>query len=121
MKRATLWMLTAVMAVGLTGCMQQFGRRPWASMEGGCTPASECSASCDVGCEMGGDTCAQPIRCRRGDGPGYFKPGCLGRQCCEEPCEVAPQGPATGAVTYPYYTTRGPRDFLAKNPPSIGP
>jgi hypothetical protein len=25
------------------------------------------------------------------------------------------------AVGYPYYTTRGPRDFLAKNPPSIGP
>ena len=24
-------------------------------------------------------------------------------------------------ITYPYYTTRGPRDFLAKNPPSIGP
>jgi hypothetical protein len=35
--------------------------------------------------------------------------------------EAAQAGPATGAVTYPYYTTRGPRDFLAKNPPSIGP
>jgi hypothetical protein len=23
-------------------------------------------------------------------------------------------------VAYPYYTTRGPRDFLASNPPSIG-
>jgi len=30
-------------------------------------------------------------------------------------------GPPTGAVTYPYYTTRGPRDFLARNPRSIGP
>jgi hypothetical protein len=30
-------------------------------------------------------------------------------------------GPPTGAVTYPYYTNRGPRDFLAKQPPSIGP
>jgi hypothetical protein len=30
-------------------------------------------------------------------------------------------GPPTGAVAYPYYTTRGPRDFLAENPPSIGP
>jgi hypothetical protein len=27
----------------------------------------------------------------------------------------------TAQVAYPYYTTRGPRDFLAKNPPSIGP
>ncbi len=25
-----------------------------------------------------------------------------------------------GSVTYPYYTTRGPRDFLARNPASIG-
>jgi hypothetical protein len=23
-------------------------------------------------------------------------------------------------VAYPYYTTRGPRDFLLDNPPSIG-
>jgi len=34
---------------------------------------------------------------------------------------VEPAGPPTGAVAYPYYTTRGPRDFLAKCPPSIGP
>jgi hypothetical protein len=31
------------------------------------------------------------------------------------------QGPPTGQVAYPYYTTRGPRDFLRNNPPSIGP
>lgn len=30
-------------------------------------------------------------------------------------------GPQTGAVAYPYYTTRGPRDFLANNPGDIGP
>ncbi len=30
-------------------------------------------------------------------------------------------GPPSGGVTYPYYTNRGPRDFLAKNPRSIGP
>ena len=35
--------------------------------------------------------------------------------------EMAPGGPPTGMVAYPYYTTRGPRDFLAKNPTSIGP
>jgi hypothetical protein len=34
---------------------------------------------------------------------------------------IGPAGPPTGAVAYPYYTTRGPRDFLAKCPPSIGP
>jgi hypothetical protein len=30
-------------------------------------------------------------------------------------------GPPEGQVAYPYYTTRGPRDFLMSNPPSIGP
>ena len=30
-------------------------------------------------------------------------------------------GPPTGGVSYPYYTNRGPRDFLAKNPRGIGP
>lgn len=30
-------------------------------------------------------------------------------------------GPAVAQTAYPYYTTRGPRDFLMKNPPSIGP
>jgi hypothetical protein len=34
---------------------------------------------------------------------------------------TGPAGPPTGAVAYPYYTTRGPRDFLAKRPASIGP
>ncbi|MCA9238113.1 MAG: hypothetical protein KDA44_21720 [Planctomycetales bacterium] len=30
-------------------------------------------------------------------------------------------GPPTPTVAYPYYTVRGPRDFLQCNPPSIGP
>jgi hypothetical protein len=34
---------------------------------------------------------------------------------------VGPMGPPSAHVTYPYYTTRGPRDFLADNPMSIGP
>lgn len=32
-----------------------------------------------------------------------------------------PAGPPTAAITYPYYTTRGPRDFLLDNPRTIGP
>jgi hypothetical protein len=35
--------------------------------------------------------------------------------------QTGPAGPPSGAVAYPYYTTRGPRDFLSKCPPSIGP
>jgi len=30
-------------------------------------------------------------------------------------------GPPVGQTAYPYYTVRGPRDFLQANPPSIGP
>ena len=73
-------------------------------------------------------------RCGRG-------PGCCICGCCEQyagccgPCNqpgpgcgnsgdqfynFAP-GPPTGQVAYPYYTVRGPRDFLLNNPPSIGP
>jgi hypothetical protein len=29
-------------------------------------------------------------------------------------------GVPSAAVAYPYYTTRGPRDFLVNNPPTIG-
>lgn len=29
-------------------------------------------------------------------------------------------GAPTAAVAYPYYTNRGPRDFLVNNPPTIG-
>ena len=32
-----------------------------------------------------------------------------------------PPGPPTPTIGYPYYTLRGPRDFLVDNPPSIGP
>ena len=30
-------------------------------------------------------------------------------------------GPPTAQVAYPYYTVRGPRDFLLDDPPSLGP
>lgn len=35
--------------------------------------------------------------------------------------QMGPAGPGSAQVAYPYYTTRGPRDFLMPNPPSIGP
>ena len=33
---------------------------------------------------------------------------------------LGPQGPQTAQVAYPYYTTRGPRDYFANQPWSIG-
>jgi hypothetical protein len=35
--------------------------------------------------------------------------------------ETQPAGGPVGQYAYPYYTLRGPRDFLVDNPPSIGP
>ncbi len=61
-----------------------------------------------VGCRIDGEQCA----CR-----GYRGAGGAGG---DGGAEVA-QGPPTGQVAYPYYTVRGPRDFLDKNPESIGP
>lgn len=34
--------------------------------------------------------------------------------------QTGPAGPPTATYAYPYYTIRGPRDFLLNNPPSIG-
>jgi hypothetical protein len=103
--------------------------------------------ACENGqCQVGGpcESCGPSEAC----GPGGCQPGC--RDCAAGHCKkhvgrygglakhhlshaeraalaasdygaTQPAGPPTGAVAYPYYTTRGPRDFLAKNPPSIGP
>lgn len=35
--------------------------------------------------------------------------------------DVSPGGPSTSTYGYPYYTVRGPRDFLVDQPPSTGP
>ena len=43
--------------------------------------------------------------------------GCRDRGRGEEAGDPAPGG----VVGYPYYSIRGPRDFLARNPQSIGP
>lgn len=36
------------------------------------------------------------------------------------PTQEGMGAPSTAQVAYPYYTTRGPRDFLMNNPPTIG-
>lgn len=36
-------------------------------------------------------------------------------------CKDSDPGGYSATVTYPYYTLRGPRDFLAENPRGIGP
>ncbi|MBI2825772.1 MAG: hypothetical protein HYX69_13890 [Planctomycetia bacterium] len=74
----------------------------------GCGHCGACASKCGPypGCGTG---------CCPGAGSGPAGPSPYG------PDGGAYDGPPTGAVTYPYYTTRGPRDFLAANPRGIGP
>jgi len=111
MKRAIFSVLTVFVLIGLTGCITQHGRRSLCDMGGACAQAPEAcqSGECDEDC---GGILGRMIRCR----------ACRDRGCAN--CsggQYANPGPPTGAVAYPYYTVRGPRDFLVDNPPSIGP
>lgn len=77
--------------------------------------------------------CGGPNQCRP---PGPVCPICGNGYCCTCcgppapgccPCNSGDQnynfapGPPVAQTAYPYYTVRGPRDFLLDNPPSIGP
>lgn len=111
MRKFALVLAAAVMMAGAAGCAVH---RPKShcGVDGcgsGCNGA--CNGACDGDCDDGHVNCKPALfhgsQCRYGEcGPN--DPG-------------DPAGPPTGAVTYPYYTTRGPRDFLANNPPGVGP
>jgi hypothetical protein len=120
MKRTIYSLAIMVVLAGLVGCVTQRGRRPWACMGGSCAQSPENGKSCDASCGASCATCEDTDPGRK----------CKGHVCrlhrqraAAEAAEVeqAPAGPSSGAITYPYYTTRGPRDFLAKSPASIGP
>jgi len=84
---------------------------------GSCGPS--CGNSCGpAGCHPG------PLGWQQG-GHGYsshLNAGPLGHRA-PQALENRPftPGPPSAQVAYPYYTHRGPRDFLLDNPPSIGP
>ena len=65
--------------------------------------------------------------CECGDGYGYGGAGGrLGSRVGLQARNMhhvfrGPHGPPVTQTTYPYYTLRGPRDFLVDNPPSLGP
>jgi hypothetical protein len=87
----------------------------------------------DQGCMCQGQV---PGHCKQ---PGPHCPACGHGYCCSccgppapgcSCCGCGPSGdqnynfqpgPPTAQTAYPYYTLRGPRDFLLGNPPSIGP
>ncbi|TWT37242.1 hypothetical protein KOR34_21890 [Posidoniimonas corsicana] len=122
--------LASTVQVPETGLFQRCGYECGGSCGMGCGDCcgSECGAG---GCSAGG--CGA---CRGGRG---CNGGCGGCGCCNGnglinkavsgvlDCAQTDAsynfnpGPAAAQVAYPYYTTRGPRDFLMANPPSIGP
>ena len=107
MKRALSALLAVTVLVGLIGCAADRARGPGEPrgvglLRGSCARAPETAGDCDPA-DM-----ADCGRCGRRHGRG-------------SPCPEGEAGPPIGQVTYPYYTLRGPRDFLDRNPPSIGP
>jgi hypothetical protein len=108
MKR-TIFVLLSVVALAMTtGCLHRHCREN-ACQGGSCPQGEACPA----------EACPSDPNC----------PRCkLLRGCClqhrnrggQEAAAPAP-GPTSAAVAYPYYNLRGPRDFLERNPQSIGP
>ncbi|MCC6126293.1 MAG: hypothetical protein IT426_15145 [Pirellulales bacterium] len=102
MKR-TIFVLLAVVTLAITtGCLRRQCR------ENACP-----DGSCPQAAAVVGD--ADCPRCRLLNGCCCLHRRCAGGQ------QVGDPGPASGAVAYPYYNLRGPRDFLERNPQSIGP
>lgn len=109
MKRMLLMLAAVVFLTGLAGCgcLPQCPCFP-AYWLGSCCDSAQNCASCRQGCNPCGEG---PCRC----------PACCGRFSEAVTPEVVTPGPPSAAITYPYYTNRGPRDFLAEDPPSLGP
>lgn len=96
---------------------------------GGCNGMNGCNCGlghCQGGRGSGGSVCGGGTGGHCGCGPCCAT--CAAHECCLCPhaggypamTRFNP-GPPVGQVAYPYYTTRGPRDFLQDNPPTIGP
>jgi hypothetical protein len=93
MKLVSLGVALLVALSGMTGC---------SIIDGGCA-GGDCGQG--GGCQTCGDTHPQ-MRALR--------------QHMQGDNAISDVGPPTAAITYPYYTTHGPRDFFAASPPSIG-
>jgi len=145
MTRALFVLLAVAGMVGLTGCAST--QKKCGSLGCGADCASGCAAStstCGGGCSGGCGSCG----C---DSCNIFSGGCgvqccstqCGGGCGQSGCGMVGgggflgggsrtprgwdgqralvSGPATASVTYPYYTVRGPRDFLTLDNRPIGP
>ena len=123
------------------GCGGFLGCKPF----GGCGSACGSGCGCDTGSFKSDGPMAVPVpvpdqaaarhgRFRQvgysGEGAGEVQHEGVGDCDCQSGCSRCrggrqarrpfQPGPPTAQVTYPYYTTRGPRDYLERNPRSIG-
>jgi hypothetical protein len=99
MKRALLALTAAMMLLASqTGCQL--------------TRQNAACGSCRGGCPTCGNGNVYGSR----DAPGFLDM----MHAKHAQARNAPAGPQTPTYGYPYYTSRGPRDFLVDNPPSIG-
>jgi len=111
MKRALFTLFAAAILTGLAGCLHDqvavngAGEQPAAGPGGNVVP---CGWLGRVAFDRG----ACP-RCG-----GVHGIACGGRR---QHGTGEPSGPPVGQITYPYYTLRGPRDFLQRSPSPIGP
>jgi len=106
-----------------SGCRPEgrlFGKGRGCEGDGCCVANGLGACNCD-GCSSGG-----ACQCLAEKVAGGFCACPAGHAMCPHAGGYPEQpmfnpGPPTGQVAYPYYTTRGPRDFLMANPSSIGP
>jgi len=132
MKRATFGLLALLMVASSSGCCCIDRLFCW-GCRGPCAYGHEGPFADGCGCGGGGcSDCGGYAGNQGGPGgnmgatptarrpPAQGHPHAYQRRNSDGEYEFA-AGPPTGATTYPYYTTRGPRDFLARNPRSIGP
>lgn len=112
MKASYLLLLACVVLIASVGCNGTARRGSSTCGDGACGRPGLAGRMGGGGGGLAGGGC----------GPGGCGAGGLAGQGQHHGTRTfnGPSGPPTGAVAYPYYTTRGPRDFLVDNPPSIG-
>jgi hypothetical protein len=115
MKTASIAAALAVMVLVMSGC----ACGPGGCVDGSCDAAATCADGICGGGVLG--RLHSGLKSHSSKLAGHQTNHHRGPQAHYGPTPGPANGPAAPTVTYPYYTTRGPRDFLAAQPPSIGP
>ncbi len=120
--KTKLALLAIVLGLGMTSLVLS-GERPryvrGTGLAGLASPSCGVCADCCPACPAPRAYCPPrgPIGWGLPHHPWRLGLGCIG---CDPGQSIQP-GPPTAAITYPYYTLRGPRDFLQRDLSPIGP